>query len=140
MGFPEYVISMEKISKSTVWTQSNQTSPFHQVYTHLNQLAKTNSPYLKLFHLRSALCKITESVENFYKSKGINIVLAITAEELFPIMLEIVKNAEAEFVANFSIDLLIASMFLPEGMMSGEVGWSMSNWLAVHEYFLEQVF
>lgn len=67
-------------------------------------------------------------------------MLAITAEELFPIMLEIVKNAEAEFVANFSIDLLIASMFLPEGMMSGEVGWSMSNWLAVHEYFLEQVF
>lgn len=54
-------------------------------------------------------------------------------------MLEIVKRAEASFVENFSIDILIASMFLPEGMMSGEVGWSMSNWLAVHEYFSEQV-
>lgn len=133
------MVSIEKANKTTIWTQSTTANPFQSVYSHLNQLNKSNSPYLKLFHLRSALCKITDSIENFFRSKGINIVFAITAEELFPIMLEIVKRAEASFVENFSIDILIASMFLPEGMMSGEVGWSMSNWLAVHEYFSEQV-
>lgn len=89
---------------------------------------------MKLFHLRSALSQVTECIENFYKSQGFEAVFAITAEELFPIILEILKNAGDEFVETISIDLLISSLFLTEGMMMGEVGWSLSNWLAAHEF------
>ena len=84
--------------------------------------------------MKSALSSVTECIEKFYKTHGFDVVFAITAEELFPIMLDIIKNAADDFVETISIDLLISSLFMSEGMMMGEVGWSLSNWLAAHEY------
>lgn len=103
----------------------------------LKKIPKQKSPYFKLFYFLKVIRSIPLDISNFYEKLGYDICFIVTAEELFPILINLLSCAK---FYNLLPELILTSTFMTENMSSGEVGHCLNTFYAAHEYIKLQYF
>lgn len=121
---PEYLVSARQIKKNG---KKFSSTPYIDCLTILNNLGKVKNPYMKMYMLVDCVDKITQEIDSFYQSSGYDVVMAITAEELFPIIIYILINSKRSEII---MDILTISLFLTETMQINQCGFCVQTFMA----------
>lgn len=148
---PEFLMQIFFIDeKIEVTNQSNRTSdrssgknrnsrkfkPYKKCHDSLLKMKDARSPYKKIYYLIKCIDFITQEIDDFYSENNIDAAFAVTAEELFPIIIDLLINLDKKVSRTLTVDLLFCSLFLTESMQMGEVGFAVNTFMAAHEFIV----
>lgn len=128
MKKPETLIQVKLRAKATDLPKSK---PYAQTLRGLRKMSTAESPYEKLYYLVNSVNLITQGVDHFYQQNGISASFAITAEELFPIIIYLLSISGLDALIP---DLLFINLFMTNEMSMAEPGFCLNTFLAAHEY------
>ena len=125
----EEKLSYKKVLERRMTNLSN--TEYKLTIKALRKIKNQKSPYFKLFYFLKAIRSIALDIERFYNKNGFKISLILTAEELFPVMILILTQAE---FFDLIPHLIITSTFMTDHMSAGEVGHCLNTLYAVSEF------
>lgn len=125
---PENLVKVQLMAKKI---EPSSKQPYSQTMRAFRKVAIAESPYEKIYYLVNGINLITQGIDEFYQQHGIEAGFAITAEELFPIVIYLLTISEIETLVP---DILMINLFMTNSMSMAEPGFCLNTTLAAHEF------
>ena len=108
---------------------NQKRTPYAAVIDHLTKIKTCNSPFEKAVHILNSVSQISNDITEFYTNHGVDMRVALTAEELFPIALYLLKTLNDDSII---VDLFICDTFLPYDLKMGNVGYYCNMYITAY--------
>ena len=135
----EFIISAKRINPfiplNLTDIKVNRT-PYDKAITQLEEIRQKDSPFEKAVHILNTVKYISDEITHFYRDNNIDIQLSLTSEEIFPIMMYIMK-----YICNSKIliDLYICYSFLPADIKSSDAGYYTHLLLTAYHFMCNDI-
>ena len=116
---PEYVVSITR-TDPVIPENLDLADPYNEAVERLREVMVRRSPYEKLLELGNVVRALSLALYRWLVSVGFSVKLTLTSEELFPLVLMVVKRLRE---AALLPELLLCYGFLTEEMSGGVMGF-----------------